>query len=75
MASILDIIGKRVLLKTTSPGYGARQEVTEFRVLEVSPSGNWVKLQNLHGNKFWRTVTDVALVEVLRDLRPEPPPQ
>lgn len=74
MTSILELVGRRALLKAEKSGYGSRSEVTEYKVLEVSPSGSWVKLQSVYGNKFWKPVTEVSLVEVLRDLRPEPPP-
>jgi len=60
-----DLVGKRMLLRLG--GYGS-PPADEFRILEVSPSGNWVKLQNLHGNKFWRARAEVAVVEELKPL-------
>lgn len=68
--NIQELVGKRALLKTSQRGYGS--DVGEFKVIETSPSGNWVKLQNIYGNKFWKATTDVSLVEVLRDLEVRP---
>lgn len=66
-----NIINKRVLLKI-GQGYQSI-DVAEYKVLEFSPSGTWVKLQNTNGNKFWKAIQDVALVEILRDLREDRP--
>lgn len=69
--NICDLLGKRVLLKLSSTGYRST-EVTEYKVLEVSPSGVWVKLMNLYGNKFWKPVQEVAFIEELREIKPGP---
>lgn len=72
--SIVDLLGKRVLLRTKESF--SRMEVEEYRIEEVSPSGVWVKLMRMQGGfKFWRPVTDCALIEVLHPLRPEKPPR
>ena len=73
--NINNLVGLRCLLTVKEGGYGSHGEVTEYKVLEVSPSGNWVKLQNLYGNKFWRPVTGVSFVEELIDFKPEKPPE
>lgn len=39
----------------------------EYFILELSPSGAYVKLANLYGNHFWKLVSEVELVEVLPD--------
>lgn len=67
---IKTIVGKRCLLKLTTASYRFG-DVTEYRVLEISPSGNWLKLQNLNGNKFWKPIQEVAFVETLIDLKNE----
>ena len=65
--NITDLLGKRCLLKV---GTGYRSpEITEYKIVEISPSGNWVKLMNIHGNKFWRAVTEIAFIEELIDLK------
>lgn len=63
-----ELMGKRMLLKVSSTGYFGSGAVEEYRVLEVSPSGGWVKLQNSHGNKFWRAKQEIAVVEELKPL-------
>lgn len=70
--NIGDLVGKRVLLKVSASVYGRSAEVTEYRVLEVSPSGVWLKLMNLYGNKFWKPVQEVAFVEELLEIKPAP---
>jgi hypothetical protein len=66
----LDLIGKRALLKVGGRHFDST--VREFRVLEASPSGNWVLLMAADiGQRCWKPIADVALVEVLRDLRAE----
>lgn len=64
------LVGKRCLLKVPRGIYGV-DRIEEYRILEISPSGNWVKLMNLYGNKFWQAITDVSYVEELRDLKAE----
>lgn len=49
-------------------GTSYNTEVQEFKVLEISPSGNWIRLMNVCGNKFWRAVMEVAVVEELKVL-------
>jgi len=66
---ITDLVGKRVLLKTSGRYAYREEEVTEYKILEVSPSGNWVKLMNLNGNKFWKPITGLSYVETLIDLK------
>ena len=62
-----NLVGKRMLLKVKGRGYGD-SPIEEFKVIELSPSGNWIKLQNIYGNKFWRAVAEVAVVEELKPL-------
>lgn len=63
---IEDLLNKRVLLKL-SERYGSAN-VQEFKVVEISPSANWIKLMTIYGDKYWRPVAEVSLVEVLRPL-------
>ncbi len=37
----------------------------EFKVLEISPSNEYIKLQNLDGKKYWKSTKDCMLLEVL----------
>jgi hypothetical protein len=69
-----DRIGQRILVKMNRRGL-YNQSIQEVKILEVSPSGTWVKLMNMDGHKFWKAVTDVSLVEVLKDLNSGKPKQ
>ena len=65
-----ELIGKRVLLSQPKSYYGT--SVEECKILEVSPSGVWVKVMNIHGNKYWKETAKVSVVEVLQ-AKPEYP--
>lgn len=69
---ITELIGKRVLLKLKTRSYRS-EDVEEYKILEVSPSGNWVRIQNSNAYKFWKPVVELSLVEVLKPLRPAKP--
>jgi hypothetical protein len=76
MALLDDLIGRRVLIKRLGRAGYANPGVEEARVEEISPSKQWVKLMTMYGNKFWKPVSDVAVIEVLKDMRClEPVPQ
>lgn len=61
-----ELVGKRVICQSRIPGYDIWHEVKECRVVEVSPSGEWVKLA--HGKKAggWERVSEMCVLEVLR---------
>jgi hypothetical protein len=68
--NIRDYVNKRCLLKVTK-GYSS--DVQEFKIIEVSPSDNWVKLQsNYSGQKFWKQIADIAFVELLQEFESRP---
>jgi hypothetical protein len=60
---VQELIGKRVL--ATDPKVYGTTSVVELKIVEVSPSGNWVKVMNAHGNQFWRATAQLVVVEVL----------
>ncbi len=64
---IRDLVGKRILVKVEQR-YG-NDGVREIKILEVSPSGQWAKTQDMTGQKNWQTVTSISLLEILVDLR------
>lgn len=62
-------VGKRLLVRI--PGvnhsrYGAN--VIEAKILEASPSGNYVKLLNIWGEKFWKATSEITFIEELKTL-------
>ena len=67
--SVAELVGKRCLLRLGPDHRYRANAVEEYRVLELAPSGTWVRVMNEHGAKCWRPVSDVALVEVLKPLR------
>lgn len=70
--NISELLHKRVLVAVKERGYSQQSVVEEIKVLEVSPSGNWVKVQNMNGNKFWKHQSDIVPVEVLASLETKP---
>lgn len=65
-----EMVGQRLLVKGISSGFSnSVNSVDEIKILEISPSGNWVKIMNGYGNKFWKPLSDIAVIEVLKDLR------
>ena len=63
--SVKDLIGKSGLFKISNVNGG---EVSEYKVLAVSNSGNFVKFQNgcwTNSDSFWVPIFDIQLVELL----------
>lgn len=63
---ITELLNERVLI-TAKERFGTNT-VCEVKVLEISPSENWVKLMNIHGLKYWKPIADISLVEVLKKI-------
>ena len=64
---IKELLYKRALI-TEKERY-SNNKITEVKFLELSPSGNWVKIINMHGTKYWKPVTEISLIEVLIELK------
>ena len=54
------LVGKRVLIRPF-----LCTQVFEAKVIEVSPSGRFVKLRYCSGEEHWRDVESIILEEVL----------
>lgn len=66
--NIRELMGKRILAKTSnSHSRYVPNGVEEYKILEVSPSGHYIKLQNIYGNKFWKLVTEFQYLETLTE--------
>lgn len=63
--NVNELLHKRLLVAEKGSGYTSGQTISEIKILEVSPSGNWVKIQSQHGNKFWKSVSDIVPIEIL----------
>jgi len=68
---ITELLHKRILVAITGNRYFSSQKSTveEIKILEVSPSENWIKIQNMNGNKFWKNADDIKPVEVLESIK------
>lgn len=67
---IKDKLYKRILVATKT--YTSLQEVEEFKVLEFSPSGRWVKVMNSNGIKKWRLSENITVIEELEPQENKP---
>ena len=65
--NINTLIGKRALITSTKAAYSA-DKIQEIKFIELAPSGNWVKIMDGCGKKYWKPVTEISLIEVLKDL-------
>ena len=75
MLNMNDLIGKRLLTSDgTARGYGPVQ-VVEIKLLEVSPSGRWVRVMNEYGRKHWQEADKINVIEELRTLERCPQPE
>ena len=66
-----DLVGERVLM-TVLEGYGKGRQVSEYRVLEVSPAGEWIKTIDLYGHRCWTPVAQATLAEKLQKAEQKP---
>jgi len=63
--TVFELLHKRILIVEKSGGFKSSQVIEEVKILEISPSGKWVKIQNQHGKKFWKSAVDIVPVEIL----------
>jgi len=64
-----DLIGRRALIKSYYFALDNTYVPQEVRFLELSPSGEWVKIQYLNVNRSakWIETDKVEIIEVLED--------
>jgi hypothetical protein len=61
-----DLLHKRVLVAVRENGYrSTNSTVSELLIMEVSPSGNFVKVRDVDGRRYWKSHADIVPVEVL----------
>lgn len=67
------LLGERVLVISKQRRYSSSTEIEELKILELSPSESYVKVQNQYGNKIWKSTQDITPVEILlmREKHPE----
>jgi len=71
--TIQDLLHKRVLVAEKENSCRSEKTVKEIKILEISPSGNWVKIMNDNGNKFWKHYSDITPIEVLAAIDKDKP--
>lgn len=69
--NLSELLHKRILIATKERSYG-EQTVSEFLILEISPSQNWIKVQDMNGRKYWKHSSTVTPIEVLLVLEKSP---
>lgn len=68
-----EVLGKRVLVAEKSYGLSSQnRDVKELKILELAPTGNWVKVRNDDGRRYWLHYLDINIIEVLSGLEPNP---
>ena len=60
------LVGKRIICQSQIPGYDLWLGVKECRVIEVSPSGEWVKLLTGKKTSEWERASEMRILEVLK---------
>lgn len=66
------MLHKRVLVASKDSGYRGSSSVSELLILELSPSGSWVKVRDMDGRKYWKHHADIVPVEVLVNIEKSP---
>jgi hypothetical protein len=70
--NMTEVLHKRVLVAEKTSHYGHSSSVTEFLIMEVSPSKNFVKIRDFNGRRYWRACVDIQVIEVLESLEKTP---
>lgn len=63
--TLRELLHKRILIAVKT-GYSGSSTVAEYKIVEVSPSGNFVKVQDMDGRKYWKHSADIVPIEVLQ---------
>jgi hypothetical protein len=59
---------KRILVLVKSGRYYDKSvNAEELKVLEISPSGEWVKVMDQYGKKYWKDTGSIDPIEVLEE--------
>lgn len=61
-----DLLHKRVLVAVKCDGWvSSNSTITELLIMEVSPSGNFVKVRDMDGRRYWKPHAEITPVEIL----------
>lgn len=73
MKNLQNLVGKRILMVSGNGRiYNQATQVDEYKILEISPSGNWVKVMDKFGSKIWKTSSDIQPIEILAEFEKRP---
>lgn len=72
MTTIKDLVHKRVLVAEKERGYSSESTVKEILIMEVSPSGNFTKIRDMDGRRYWKHTSEITPIEVLLNLEKSP---
>jgi hypothetical protein len=72
MENVKSLLHKRILIVEKESGYRQDQKIVEIKILEISPSELFIKIQNMNGNKFWKHSADIIPIEVLSNIESKP---
>jgi len=70
--TIKDLLHKRLLVAEKEGRYSENKTVKEIKLLEISPSNNWVKIMDDNGRKYWVHQSDIIPMEILTSLEKPP---
>lgn len=67
MLEFKDCIGKRLLVKRANAWF--TDHPSEVKVIEISPSGEYIKLLMPDGHKYWYDVGNYMIMEILPEVK------
>jgi len=70
--NIKELLHKRVLIAVKESSYSRSSTVSELTIMEVSPSGNFVKVRDMDGRRYWKSHADIIPVEILESVEKAP---
>ena len=65
-------LGKRVLIAVKGGYSHSPSSLFEFKIIEISPSEQFIKVMDENGRKIWKHVNDFTPIEMLVDREAHP---
>jgi hypothetical protein len=72
--NLTHLLYRRVLMAAKRNGFDSTCTVEEFTILEISPSGKFIKIRNMDGRKYWKVISDIQIIETLETIEKSPGP-
>jgi hypothetical protein len=70
--NITDLLNHRVLVAEKTGSFIDTSKVVEFTIIEIAPSGNFIKLRDMNGRRYWKAKVDVKIIEALENIEVNP---